>query len=125
MATATETEYLLGQMFKCYIQKNPTACKSFYIEIVNAVVVTALENELGVELVATPHIREILVANLADVDPDGTLASQRFFPDEIFSRAGLAATLELATNYRDALSNVVSKMDEEIKALQQKVVREK
>ena len=121
-----DTEYILGQMVKCYMQQNNAACKSFYIETVTAVVVMALENELGVELVATPNIREVLVKNLADIDPDGTAASQRFFvADENLSRVGLAATLELATSYRNALSNVLSKMDEEIKVMRQKGVQEK
>ena len=117
----TDTEYLIEQMYKCHIQHNSAACKTFYIETVTAVVVMALENELGVELVATPHIREVLVANLADVDPDGTAASQRFFvADKNLSRVGLSATLELATSYRNAVSNILSKMDQEIKVLQQK-----
>jgi hypothetical protein len=77
---------------------------------------------LEARLVQELKLDDLVAGGLvADVDPDGTAAAPlRFFPANNLSAGGSASQLKAATAFRQALSNMVTAVDEEIKELRQK-----
>jgi hypothetical protein len=93
---------------KCAMGTSMHACWDFEVYIATGVLEARLAKELKLD------------GLVADVDPDGAAATPlRFFPANNLSVGGRASQVEVATAFREALSKMVTAVDEEIKELSQ------
>lgn len=107
-------------VYRCAYRGDESACRKLDFFEATTGMVAVLARELQAELVLPANGVELVSSILtnvfvADVDPDGTAASPtRYFLSDKLSGARLASRLELATDYRSALSNIVASIDKEI-----------
>jgi hypothetical protein len=98
---------------ECASGKTMHSCLVFEMYIATAVLEARLAKELNLDSVLPGGLNDLL----ADVDPDGT-AALRFFPSKGLG-SDVNSKLKLATDFRQALSKMVSLVDEEIKEMKQ------
>lgn len=124
-----EERYVSRLIIRC-ARKDRRACRELDLYLSLARVVARLENELKdlkIKLPLGPDPAPELSKDLQDLitggDPDGSPA--RIFPTAGFSsdRDRLNSGLESAVRLREALTKVVSALDENITELEQKVGR--